>query len=346
MTFSRAKRGMPRGTPPLHMTATAPAKRLVLLALAALLVVCVFAGSASGRAAGIRFVAGQKRIVQGNTMMLSIRVSPANTQCALTVRYKGGETQNGLPVVTPVGGRATWRWRVPRTVEPGPAKLSVWCPGAGRASRTLTVIGGVIPAKIQVVKSGWSERPYPFGGTGVSYGVILSNTSPQQDAMDVTALVNFVMADNRLIGSATVRVSNIAAGTQHAMGGELHFPAGAPIARLEVVVTIGKRGPATRGKPGLSQIRVMPSIFEPQWAGSVEGEIQNDSAKRTLQSAELSGVILDAAGNVIGGGSGYGGASLPPAARVFFKIENGMRPISMSRVASALVSVVPTYKTP
>jgi hypothetical protein len=337
---------MPRGTPPLHMTATAPTKRFLLLAFAALLVVCVFAGSASGRAEGIHFVAGQKRIVQGNTMMLSIRVSPANTQCALTVRYKGGDTQNGLPIVTPVGGRATWRWRVPRTVEPGPAKLSVWCPGAGRASRTLTVIGGVIPAKIQVVKSGWSERPYPFGGTGVSYGVILANTSPEQDAQDVTVLVNFVMADNRLIGSATVHVSDIAAGTQHAMGGELQFPGGAPIARLEVVVTIGKRAPATHGKPGLSQIRVMPSIFEPQWAGSIEGEIQNDSPKRTLQSAELSGVILDGAGNVIGGATGYGAASLPPAARVFFKIENGLRPISMSRVASALVSVVPTYRTP
>lgn len=328
------------------MTATNPAKRVLLFALAAIVAVCAFAGSASGRAEGIHFVAGQKRIVQGNQVTLSIRVSPANTQCALTVRYKGGETQSGLPIVTPVGGRATWRWKVPRTVEPGPARMSVWCPGAGRASRTLTVIGGVIPARIQVVKSGWSERPYPFGGTGVSYGVILANTSPQQDAQDVTVLVNFVMSDNRLIGSATVHVSNIAAGTQHAMGGELQFPGGAPINRLEVVVTIGKRGPATHGKPGLSQVRVMPSIFEPAWAGSIEGEIQNDSPKRTLQSAELSGVILDAGGNIIGGGSGYGGASLPPAARVFFKIENGMRPISMSRVASALVSVVPTYRTP
>lgn len=328
------------------MTANRPVTRLLLTAFAAIVAaLCMFAGAASGRTQGIHFVAGQKRIVQGNTMMLTIRVSPANTQCALTVRYKDGQTQNGLPIGKPAGGKITWRWKVPRTVEPGPATLSIWCPGAGRASRKLVVIGGVIPAKIQVVKSGWSERPYPFGGTGVSYGVILANTSPQQDAQDVTALVNFVMADNRLIGSATVHVSNIAAGTQHAMGGELQFPAGAPIARLEVVVTIGKRAPATKGKPGISQIRVMPSIFEPQWAGSIEGEIQNDSGSRTLQSAELSAVVLDGAGNVIGGATGYGGAALPPAARVFFKIENGMRPIAMSRVASALVSVVPTYKT-
>ena len=64
---------------------------------------------------------------------------------------------------------------------------------------------------------------------------------------------------------------------------------------------------------------------------------------RNLQAAELSTVVLDADGNIIGGGYGYGGAYLPPAARVFFKIDNGMRPIPFYKAASALVSVVPTY---
>src|SRR5262245_34355372 len=132
------------------MRATSPVKRYFLLGLAALLVVGAFAGAASGRTQGIHFVAGQKRIVQGNVMMLSIRVSPANTQCSLTVRYRDGQVQT-LPIGKPSGGKITWRWRVPRAVAPGPAMLSVWCPGAGRASRSLTVIGGVIPAKIQVV---------------------------------------------------------------------------------------------------------------------------------------------------------------------------------------------------
>ena len=54
-------------------------------------------------------------------------------------------------------------------------------------------------------------------------------------------LVNFVVADNRLIGSATVRVGAIAAGQQHALGGELTFPGSAPIHRLEIVVEVAKR---------------------------------------------------------------------------------------------------------
>jgi hypothetical protein len=48
---------------------------------------------------------------------------------------------------------------------------------------------------------------------------------------------------------------------------------------------------------------------------------------------------------VIGGGTGFAFASLPPAARVFFKITTGMRPIPLNKAAGALVSVVPKYKT-
>jgi hypothetical protein len=34
-----------------------------------------------------------------------------------------------------------------------------------------------------------------------------------------------------------------------------------------------------------------------------------------------------------------------PAARMFFKISNGMRPIPYYKAATALVSVVPRYRT-
>jgi hypothetical protein len=157
-------------------------------------------------------------------------------------------------------------------------------------------------------------------------------------------LVNFVMEDNRLIGSATLRIRDIQAGQEHATGGELRFAGGAPIARLEIVVEVPKSGPATRAKPGISAARVMPSPYEPEWAGSTEGEVQNDDPTRTIDSVDLSTVILDAEGNVIGGGNGFGAAALVPSARMFFKISNGMRPIAYYKAATALVSVVPRYR--
>ena len=54
--------------------------------------------------------------------------------------------------------------------------------------------------------------------------MILANESKTRDAMDVKVLVNFVIGDNRLIGSATTNISDMAAGSEHAFGGELNFP--------------------------------------------------------------------------------------------------------------------------
>ena len=319
----------------------AAAKRLTAL-LAAAGVVLVFAGAATGRATGIRFVAGAHRVVQGSEMSMTISASPSGVRCSAAVRYKGGKTQN-LSTMTAAGGRATWKWKVERSTTPGPARAYVSCGSAGRASRAFTVIGAVLPPTIHVVKSGWSVRPFAAGAL-VSYGVILANESKTRDALDVKVLVNFVMSDNRLIGSATTRVSDITAGSEHAMGGELLFQGGAPIARLEVVVVTGGGGPKSTLFPGLSAVRVVPSPIEPQWAGAVEGEVQNDSATKSLAQAELSSVVLDADGNVIGGGNGFAAAPLPPSSRMFFKITTGMRAIPSNRAASALVSIVPTYK--
>jgi hypothetical protein len=324
------------------MNVPAAAKRLSTV-LAAFGLLLAFAGSATGRASGIRFLDGAHRVVQGNEISMTVAVSPSGVRCSAAVRYRGGKTQN-LSSVTAAGGRASWKWKVARNTPPGPARAYVSCGSAGRASRAFTVIGAVLPPSIHVVKSGWSVRPFAGAGSLVSYGVILANESQQRDALDVKVLVNFVMSDNRLIGSATTRVSDIAAGSQHAMGGELLFLGGAPIDRLEVVVVTGGAGPKSTLFPGLSAVRVVPSPIEPAWAGAVEGEVQNDSPTKSLAQAELSSVVLDADGNVIGGGNSFASAPLPPSSRMFFKISTGMRAISMSRAASALVSVVPTYK--
>src|SRR5438477_401553 len=325
------------------MTAAATAQRFPPPALATAVGIAVFAGAASGRGQAVILVGGADRVVQGNPVTIEIAVSPANVRCSLRVRYKSGAKQKGLRAVTAAGGHASWTWQVPRLVQPGPARLTVSCAGAGRATRRLMVIGQVVPPRIDVLQTGWSARPYPWGGTGVSWGVIVANTSKTQDALDVEVLCNFVMADNRLIGSMTQHITDIAADSKHATGGELNFPGGAPITRLEIVVRIGKGGPATHRKPGISFVRVMPSTFDPSWAGEIDGEVQNDDPAKTIQFVELSGVVLDAAGNILGGGTGFGVATLPPASRMAMKISGSFDPIPYAKAASAMVSVVPTY---
>jgi hypothetical protein len=323
---------------------TATAKRLLPLAIALVVSVAVFAGVASGRTQAIMFTGGADRVVQGNPVTIEITVAPSNVRCSLTVRYKSGAKQKGLRTVTPIGGHASWTWTVPRKVQTGPARVTASCGSSGRASRRLMVIGQVLPPRIDVVQTGWSVRPYPFGGTGVSWGVILSNTSKTQDAKDVEVLCNFVMADNRLIGSATQGISDISVDSKFATGGMLNFPGAAPIDHLEITVHIGKGGPPTRVKPGISFVRVAPSAFEPQWTGEIDGEIQNDDQAKTIQYVELSGVVFDAGGNILGGGTGFGVGTLPPAARMVLKISGGLSPIPFARAASAMVSVVPHYQ--
>jgi hypothetical protein len=289
------------------MTATATVKRLLPFAVAATVAVGLFAGAASGRSESVQIIGGASRVVQGNPITLDAVVSPAGARCSLAVRYRSGARQKGLSSVTAAGAHASWTWTVPRKVKTGRARATVSCAGAGRATHAFTVIGQVLPPKIDVVQTGWSARTLPFnGGTVVSWGVILKNASRTRDASDVQVLCNFVMSDNRLIGTASAHISDIAADSKHATGGELTFPGAAPIARLEIVVQIGKSGPVTHLKPGISFVRVAPSTFEPEWTGEIDGEIQNDSASKTLQFVELSGVVLDSGGHIIGGGTGFG----------------------------------------
>ena len=318
-------------------------KRLLLLAALPALAFAGPAGAVPERVSSVRLDV-PTRAVQGNYVSASVRVSPAGARCSLSVQYDSGAKQHGLGTRAARGGRASWRWLVARGTKPGPAMAMVSCGAAGGAVKTIMVVGSVIPAHISVVKQGYTQRAFQYGGSTVSWGVILANDSPQ-DAQDVTVLANFVMPDNRLIGSTTTHVSAVAAGRQHALGGDLSFPGVPPIARLEIVVTIGKSGPATKAFPAVANTRVVMDPYDVGWTGSVEGEIQNDQAARTLQSVELSCVIFDAAGNVLGGGTGFTFAALPPGAREFYKISNGLRAIPFANAASAEVSIVPTYQS-
>jgi hypothetical protein len=320
-------------------------KRLLPLALAAALAAAVLAGGANGHTQSVFFVAGPERVVQGNPATFTVSVSPAGARCSLSVRYRSRARQKGLKSVTAAGGVASWTWTVPRRVQTGPARVTASCAGAGSTSRTMTVIGQVLPPKIDVVQSGYSIRNYTFGGSAVSWGVILANRSKTQDALDVNIICNMVMADNRLIGTATAHVADVVANSKQPVGGELSFPAGAPIARLEIVVKIGKGGPVTRWMPGISFLRLGPSLFEPAWTGEIDGEVQNDNPTKTIQFVELWGVVFDAEGNILGGGRGFGAATLPPAARMVLRITDGMRPIPFNKAASAMVVAIPTYKT-
>jgi len=244
-------------------------------------------------------------------------------------------------------GRATWTWRVPLSAQAGLAKVTASCAGAGTASRGLIVVGQLIPPKISVVKDGFSVRPHDYGsGSDVSYGVILHNASSNADATNVSVLVNFVLADNKLLGSQSSNLQLLRAGSTYALGASMSFPGAAPIARLEVVVQIGGKQAASPHQPVLSNVIIEPDQFKPDWVGDVAGELVNADPTLTLQNASLSAVVFDKAGNVVGGGNGFSSFTLPAGTRAVFKLTSGFSAIPMVKADSVSVSVIPSWKQP
>lgn len=324
-------------------------RRHRLLFFVAALLFVVPSGSALARTAHLNRVSLSmpRRIAQGDLVTISALTRPAETVCTLAVRYSNGEMQTGLGAAASRRGRAKFRFRVSRTATPGRATVTAQCRGAGVAQRTTLVVGSVLAAKITVVKTGYSVRNYPWGSGVSSYGVILRNTSPSEDALSVYTLVNFVGPDNKLVGSAGTTIQGIPAGQQFALGGDLTFPGAVPpIARLEVVVQIQNRQARSLKLPTINNLYIEPSIIDRNYVGAVDGEVSNDEPHLILQNTQLSAVVFDSGGNILGGGTGYSFGSLPPNAREFFKIQGGFGAVPMSKAASAMVSAVGNYASP
>lgn len=319
----------------------ATAARLTALALAA-----VFAASASaqGTAVGVTFLPGH--VVQGDQARLSASVRPAGARCTLAVVYRDGTKQQGLAPVAAAGGHAAWTWQVPTDVQAGPAQAVVRCTGAGSVKRALMIVGRLVEPRITVVKQGFSTRPNPGAGTRLSYGLVLHNGSAQKDALGVTVQTNFVLADNNLLGTDTQRIDGIAAGSDYAFGHMITFPGGAPIARLEVVISVGRFAAHAMHGPTLANIHLLPGTFDPNWVGTVEGELQNTDPALTMRSANLSAVVFDSAGNIVGGGTGLALQALPPGAREFIRLASGLDAIPWDHAASTMVSVTSTWQQP
>ena len=92
-----------------------------------------------------------------------------------------------------------------------------------------------------------------------SYGLLLRNTSPNVNALKVSVQVNFVLADSRLVGTATQFVPSIGAGETYNYAGQLAFPGTAPIAKLEFVIIVGARQKTAKTpRPGIDNVRDHP----------------------------------------------------------------------------------------
>jgi hypothetical protein len=310
---------------------------LVALSLAATAAAAIDATST------FRFGFVPQRAFQGQPATLTVVVRPTGVLCSASVRYADRSLQR-LPAVRARAGRATWRWNVPAKVKPGSATAAVACGRAGKGTRSFAVAGPpTAPARVVIKNSGFSQR-VRFTSRYVSYGVELSNPSPENDALDVNVLVNFVDATNRVVDSDSTRIEAIGAGTVYYLGGSTSIPDASQVSKLEIITRIGGQSPKRKLGPAFGDVIVQASKSEPAWVGAVVGQIENDHPTALLRRTTISAVIYDSAGTIIGGSTGNMSEELLPGVRAYFQAPRGADAVPFDRAASASISPLGSYE--
>jgi hypothetical protein len=152
--------------------------------------------------------------------------------------------------------------------------------------------------------------------------------------------VNFVNAENRLLGTQTSRIDGIAADDTYYFGEEMRLLTDHPVSRLEIVVRVGRHTPRTLKYPSVSDVGIFPD--DENFVDAVTAQVTNVQSG-TLRTANASVVLFDAAGNVIGGGDGALRASLAHGVRAVLRMTRGFSAVPYDRAASASISFEPQY---
>jgi hypothetical protein len=283
---------------------------------------------------------------RGQKMTLTLATMAKS--CKATLRYSDGKLQH-LPAQKPVRGVYRYVLKMAANATLGPGLWTINCGGALRAgsfvvAATKSTASTAVP-RVVVDKQGFSQRPDRFGpGSQLSYGLLLHNTSGSEDAKNVYVIVNMVAATGELLGSKSRTVELVPAGGTFSFGDSLSLRTQLAAARLEVTIRVVAHEPKkAHPMPDLANLTINSSLSDPGWVAEVDGEIVNVVPKATLRSATLSIVLLDAAGNPIGGGRGYSGAAVPSGSRFVFIAQNGFKAVPLAEAASALVSLEPEW---
>jgi len=324
-----------------------PHRLFATLTIAALALCAVTASAAPA--------AATPTVTRGHALVIKVKTK-SGAACTPVVTYADHTMQMGTTKKARAGGLLSWSLLVPRTASTGAGKWYVRCAWFHVVAQGKFVVAAVKtttppttpPAaapRVVADKQGFSQRPDRYGtGSSFSYGMFLRNTSDTQDAQNVYVLVNMVAGTGELIGTATRTIPLIAAGQTYALGDSMSLRTQVPVAKLELTIRIGAHQlKQPHNTPEFANVRIVPSQGDPGWVGEVDGEVLNSTPAMTLTNAKLSIVLLDAAGNPVGGGTGYTFAALPSGSRMVFLATSGFNSVPLDRALTPVVSAEPAY---
>jgi hypothetical protein len=196
-------------------------------------------------------------------------------------------------------------------------------PSGGTAAVTTTSEGGV-----EAVDYGFTQRKRE-----VSYGIVLRNTSTE-DAVGVSAVANLEDDSGLILASPQEVVFLIPAGATFYVGGD--DLVNAQVARLEPTVSVGSMEAASEILPIIRDVRL---ARDSSGGLAVRGEVKNNQEESLASYAEISAVVLDAKGRIVGGGYTFLHAPLQPGRRAAFETTNGLEAVRPSSVTNAKASI-------
>jgi hypothetical protein len=173
----------------------------------------------------------------------------------------------------------------------------------------------------------------------VGYGFVLRNPSSTEDAEDVGIDVRILGASGQVIETDSAALAAVPAGTTYYFGGRVTVPDSAAPSKVEASITIGER---------VAKAAVMPAVSNVQRAASDEGgvdvtaEYSNPSSRTLTNTAWITAVALNAAGDVIGGGYTFTFATMPPGGRAQASVR--VVGITLAQTASTQLTVEPSYE--
>jgi hypothetical protein len=136
-----------------------------------------------------------------------------------------------------------------------------------------------------------------------------------------------------VVGTDGRIVSAIPAGSTYYFGGAIQHSAARTATTLEIHVQSAVGAPASLVPPGSANVHPV--------SGGIAGELVNTTARPLSNLSRITGVVFNAAGDVIGGGANYQPATVAPGAHAAFSISTPSVPLAGA--ASAQVSAEPEY---
>lgn len=315
-----------------------------LSVIAASLVLFFIGAAAFATNTGVRIRVTPNRVAAGANVHVVAGVSPAGVLCSGTIGHAPNTLK--LPARSARHGTVDWVITVPASAPGGKWTVRLGCARAGNATAALTVTPR---AKIVVLKSGFSlghSSAFCYDAC-ISYGVVLRNVSPDEDALSVKVISQFFDANGVLVKQLADVFKAIPAGTTYYAGFAGNYasptvPKTLPT-RVEVIVFhIKGQQKKSIGSPApVTDVRFADDTLPFSGGTDVLGDFTNPYAQTISEDAKVTVVCFDASGKVIGGGSARSNTPVAPSGSSAFRVWIGA--LTPLQIASTKVTVEPRF---